>query len=101
MQKPTLQEQLKAALESLEYWKKHYESENKSVIELTNKLWAANSELETLRREMKAHVSNNLIQETRKTEMLLEIIRWQVNPETAKDPFNNLERHKNNIPPGY
>ena len=29
---------------------------------------------------------------------LMEIIRWLANPETAKDPFNDMEWQKKNMP---
>lgn len=85
---------------------KTLEKELKGVLENLNKMGEANMNLKDVKYSLEREVKNlsSVISENRSqfirdlgnikdehSRVLLEIIRWQVNPETAKTPFKGDE----------
>ena len=64
------------------------EEERNDARTVRNRLYETERELNSIRNDRAINLERNFEREIDLSKNLLEIIRWMVNPETAKSPFN-------------
>lgn len=89
--KQSLRQQLEEALRELEH-------KRQTISDYYSRFTKAEEKLKEYERQNMVNTSRALDAEQKANKQLLEIIRWMINPNTAKDPWNELETRKNNLP---
>jgi hypothetical protein len=92
--KKSLKQQLEEALNQLEH-------KNQTIGDYYRRFTKAEDELKVLRSQHERYLQTDISTKQQTNKTLLEIIRWLVNPTTAKDPWNEIERQSKNVPPKY